>query len=161
MERKNRLGRLDMSRDERKKAHDVAVRHIAATRFPFPGQKDWPKNYRTVTNEMSPRVGIKTEQGFVYPDIVVVDDNGAIRELGEVETEDSVGPDQVEKWRLYSKSTGMGKVTKKFFLYVPEGKEEDMEKLLKENRIEFAGLRTYRVSKDGRVSVTPVVTIDA
>jgi len=55
----------------------------------------------------------------------------------------------------------MGKVTKKFFLYVPEGKEEDVEKLLKENRIEFAGLRTYRVSKDGNVSVTPVVTIDA
>lgn len=155
------MGRPDMSRDERKKAHDLAVRYIAATRFPFPGQKDWPKNYRTVTNEESPRVGIKSDQGFIYPDIVVVDDAGAIRELGEVEMEDSVGPDQVGKWSLYSRSTGMGKITKKFFLYVPEGKEEDVERLLRENRIEFAGLRTYSVSKDGKVSVRPVVRIDA
>jgi len=161
MERESRLGRPDMSRDERRKVHDVAVRYIAATRFPFPGQKDWPKNHRTITNETTPKVGIKTGRGYLYPDIVVVDNTGAIRELGEVEKEDSVGPDEVKKWRLYSESTGMGKVTKKFFLYVPEGKEKDAQKLLKENKIEFAGLRTYSVLKEGKVSVTPVVTIDA
>ena len=30
--------------------HDLVVRTIAATRFPFPGQTTWPEGYVTNTN---------------------------------------------------------------------------------------------------------------
>jgi hypothetical protein len=97
--------------------------------------------------------------GYVYPSIVVTRANTDIKEIGEVETDDTVAEAQVPKWRLMSEAAGMGRRTKKFFLYVPEGKEGIAERLLEENGIEYAGLRTWAVRDDGLV-VTPVKTPD-
>ena len=66
---------------------------------------------------------------------------------------------QVPKWRLLSERTGIGRRTKKFFLYVPDGKEAEAERLLEENRISYAGLRTWAI-KDGSLVVTPIKTPD-
>jgi hypothetical protein len=53
----------------------------------------------------------------------------------------------------------MGRRVKKFFLYVPEGKENAARKLLEENDVEYDGLRTWAV-KSGRLEITPIVTHD-
>lgn len=135
------------------------IRIIAATRFPFVDQEDWPDDYVTVTNESQNRWGIVAPWGTVYPSIVILDGDDLLREVGEVETEETVTEAQVSKWRLLSERTGMGRRTKKFFLYVPEGKEPKAEKLLEENQIAYAGLRIWAI-KDGSLVVTPIKTPD-
>src|SRR6185437_8464041 len=74
--------------------HDRAVQFIAANRFPFPDQVDWPADYVTLTNQMAERRGVSSPDGMEYPDIVVVDGRGEIREIGEIEwavTDDCAG----------------------------------------------------------------------
>jgi len=135
------------------------IRIIAATRFPFVDQEDWPDDYVTITNESENRRGIEAPWGAVYPGVVILDGDGRIREVGEVETMETVTATQVPRWRLLSERTGMGRRTKKFFLYVPEGKEAEAERLLEENRISYAGLRTWAI-KDGSLVVMPIKTPD-
>lgn len=139
---------------------DRVIRIIAATRFPFVDQTDWGEDYVTITNEDGKKIrGISGPMGYVYPSIVITKANTDIQEIGEVETEDTVTEAQVQKWRLMSKKTGMGKRVKKFFLYVPEGKEETALRLLEGNGVEYDGLRTWAV-KDGSLVITPIKTHD-
>ena len=139
---------------------DRVVRIIAATRFPFVDQTDWGEDYVTITNEDGKKIrGISGPMGYVYPSIVITKANTDIKEIGEVETEDSVTEAQVPKWRLMSEKTGMGRQVKKFFLYVPEGKEETALRLLEGNGVEYDGLRTWAV-KDGSLIITPIKTHD-
>ncbi len=56
--------------------HDRAVRYIAASRFPFPAQLDWPPDYVTLTNQSARRRGVPGRGGTDYPDIVVIDGTG-------------------------------------------------------------------------------------
>ncbi len=136
------------------------IRIVAATRFPFVDQKDWGPDYVTITNDEDKKIrGIAGPIGYVYPSIVVTMANTDIQEIGEVETDETVGEAQVPKWRLMSEAAGIGRRTKKFFMYVPEGKEGIAERLLEENGIEYAGLRTWAV-RDGSLVVTPVKTPD-
>lgn len=144
--------------DEQKIKRRV-IRIIAATRFPFVDQEDWPDDYVTITNEIENQWGIEAPWGTVYPSIVILDGTDRIREVGEIETEETVTDAQVPKWKMLSERTGMGRRTKKFFLYVPEGKETEAERLLEENRIAYAGLRTWAI-KDGNLVVTPIKTPD-
>ncbi len=139
---------------------DRVIRIIAATRFPFVDQTDWGEDYVTVTNEDGKKIrGISGPMGYVYPSIVITKENTDIQEIGEVEIEDTVSEAQVPKWRLISEKTGMGRRVKKFFLYVPEGKEETALNLLEENGIEYDGLRTWAV-KEGKLVITPIKTHD-
>jgi hypothetical protein len=103
--------------------------------------------------------GIMGPGGPVYPGIVITRANTDIQEVGEVETEDTVTEARVPEWRLMSEAAGVGRRTRKFFLYVPEGLEGDAERLLEENGVEYAGLRTWAV-RDGGLVVTPVKTPD-
>lgn len=146
-----------LSKEELK---DRVIRIIAATRFPFVDQTDWGEDYVTITNEDGKKIrGISGPMGYVYPSIVITKANTDIQEIGEVETEDTVTEAQVPKWRLMSKKTGMGRRVKKFFLYVPEGKEETALRLLEGNGVEYDGLRTWAV-KDGSLVITPIKTHD-
>jgi len=146
-----------LSKEELK---DRVIRIIAATRFPFVDQTDWGEDYVTITNEDGKKIrGISGPMGYVYPSIVITKANTDIQEIGEVETEDTVTEAQVQKWRLMSEKTGMGRRVKKFFLYVPEGKEETALRLLEGNGVEYDGLRTWAV-KDGSLVITPIKTHD-
>jgi hypothetical protein len=139
---------------------DRVIKIIAATRFPFVDQTDWGEEFVTITNEGGKKIrGISGPMGYVYPSIVITKGNTDIQEIGEVETEETVTEAQVPKWRLMSEKTGMGKRVKKFFLYVPEGKEEDALNLLENNNIEYDGLRTWAV-KDGNLVINPIKTHD-
>ncbi len=146
-----------LSKEELK---DRVIRIIAATRFPFVDQTDWGEDYVTITNVGGKKIrGISGPMGYVYPSIVITKGNTDIQEIGEVETEDTVTEAHVPKWRLMSEKTGMGKRVKKFFLYVPEGKEEAALRLLEGNGVEYDGLRTWAV-KDGSLVITPIKTHD-
>jgi len=65
--------------------HDAVVNYIAKTRFPFPGQKTWAPDYRTLTNVPARKHGIQISGGEHFPDIVILDGTGRVREIGEVE----------------------------------------------------------------------------
>ena len=138
--------------------HDRVAAHVAATRFPFPGQPDWPADYRTVVNVPEPRQVIPGPDGPLCPDIVVLDGTGRVREVGEVETE--VDPARVERWRAGSLAADERTETgvRHFFVYVPAGLEAAARALLDGNGVSYAGLRAYRVEPDGGIAIVPVVT---
>ena len=144
----------------REEIRNRVIKIIAATRFPFVDQTDWGEDYVTITNDSGRRVrGVSGPSGFVYPSIVITRANTYIQEIGEVEGKDTVTEAQVEKWRLLSDSAAVGRRVKKFFLYVPEGKEEDALRLLENNGIEYDGLRTWAV-RDRCLMITPIRTHD-
>ena len=136
---------------------DRIARIIAASRFPSIDQTTWDEGRRTLINtRLEKTYAIDGPRGKVYPSVVVLNPDGAIREVGEVEME--VKPALVEKWRLLSEKTGMGEKYK-LFLYVPRGEGEEARRLLEENRIEYAGLREWSI-EEGALVTRPVVTPD-
>jgi hypothetical protein len=139
--------------------HDSIVRGIAASRYPFPDQTDWPPTYLTLTNEMEATRGIETEHGVRYPDIVIVDSaTGDIAEIGEVEVE--VGEHMVEKWRLYADNTRSHSTSgaPHFFIYVPEGLQDEALRILSEHGVPFGGVRSYLIDINDELRVNPIAT---
>ena len=138
--------------------HDRVVRFIAASRFPFPGQTDWPADNRTVTNETDRRVGVASPDGTHYPDIVIVSTAGEVREVAEVETE--VGEAQLRIWGWGSAAADSKTKTgvKHFFVYVPRGLEFKAKDLLDRHAISYAGVRGWEVDATGRIRIVPLVT---
>jgi hypothetical protein len=135
------------------------ARIIAATRFPFVDQENWPTEARTIVNDETRRFGVKWEDGVEYPSIVVLNGDGGIREFGSVEIADSINEESVPRWRMLSDCAPRGRIYKKLFLYVPEGFEEKTLKLLEMNDVEYDGIRGYSV-KDGGLRITPYRTLN-
>lgn len=138
--------------------HDDVVRHVATTRFPFPNQQDWPANYETIVNAGQRRRAVPTAQGEAYPDIVIVGGDGAVREMGEVETD--LAPEMAAKWRAYSDAVPVHPDTgvRHFFVYVPAGQEDAAKVMLEDGGISYAGLRGYRFESDGTIRIVPHTT---
>lgn len=135
-------------------------RIIAATRFPFIDQEDWDTTWGVYTNDyMEEQLIIEVGEKRYTPSIVSTFENGDLRVICEVESEENVSEDQVSKWRALSDLAEVTYKLKKFFLYVPEGKESKAQRLLEENDIEYAGLRTWAV-RDGSLVIKPVTTPD-
>ena len=82
-----------------------------------------------------------------------------MRVICEVESNETVSVDQIPRWRALSDLAGVTYKLKKFFLYVPEGKESEAQKLLQDNGIEYAGLRTWAI-RDGSLVIKPITTPD-
>jgi|SRR5689334_24009258 hypothetical protein len=138
--------------------HDRVVQFIARTRFPFAGQTTWPADYVTLTNVPVRRHGIAGREGEHFPDIVILDGTGRVREIGEVEM--SLSSDAVMHLRAGSDSADADTPTgvRHFFLYVPSGMEQAAQQLLDENGISYAGVRGFMVGQDGNVTIVPFVT---
>ena len=141
-----------------KDTHDLVVNYIAKYRFPFPGQTTWPDGYVTTTNAPDHKSAIPTSAGDHYPDIVITDRTGRVRELGEVEM--NIGPEALPYLKAGSELTDNDTPTfvKHFFVYVPAGQEDVAQKLLEDNGISYAGVRGFTVNADGTVKIVPSVT---
>ncbi len=119
---------------------DKAVRDIAAVRFNFPSP-DYP-TYRTYTNRPERQIGVRLDDGsLVFPDIVVVDRDTAVRLIGEVESHRTMREQDdaalVEKWSTFA---GLADL----YLFVPLMWLDRARHLIKKQRIKVAGLRTWR-----------------
>lgn len=138
--------------------HDAVVLHIAKTRFPFPDQKDWPADYVTLTNVERPVHSIPFEGAEHFPDIVIVNTKGEVREIGEVE--EALDDGKVAIWQACSFAADNLTETgsRHFFLYVPAGLEDKAVALLDRHAISFAGVRGYTCDSSGAVRITPHVT---
>ena len=123
------------------------ARIIASTRFPFVDQDTWPEGQQTIVNDEVKRYAISTEVGTLYPNIVITNPDGSIREIGIVEQESAISEKSLPRWKALSNVAPYGREYKKLFLYVPAGKEEQTKKLLEENQIDYDGIRGYRVEK--------------
>ncbi len=136
--------------------HRIA-RIIAATRFPFVDQDTWPSGQQTIVNDEIKRYAISTDLGVLYPNIVIANPDGTIREIGVVESREDISEDSVPRWKSLSKAAPIGREFKKLFLYVPDGTEEKTKKLLEEYGINYDGIRSYNVTKQ-TLKITPHVT---
>ena len=135
-------------------------RVIAATRFPFVGQDDWDETRTTIANDpRDPTWSFETTEGPLAPSVVVLNSDGSVRECGEVELDAEFSGDHVERWRTMSRLTGPGEKYKKFFLYVPKDSEDEALRLLEQNGIEYAGLRTWGLDNWNLV-LKPIKTPD-
>ena len=138
--------------------HDAIVNYIANTRFPFPGQKTWASDYRTLTNVPVRKHGIQIPSGEHFPDIVILDGTGRVREMGEVEMNVSdIAPAALKATSEIADADTPIKV-RHFFLYVPVGQEAAAQTLLETNGVSYAGLRGFQASADGQIKVIPFVT---
>jgi hypothetical protein len=79
-------------------------RIIAATRFPFIDQEDWDTIWGVYTNDyMDEQLIIEVGEERYTPSIVSTFENGDLRVICEVESEENVSEDQVSKWRALSR----------------------------------------------------------
>lgn len=138
--------------------HDRVVRFVAKSRFPFPGQTDWPADNVTLTNETVRQRGISTPEGIHYPDIVVIERDGALREVAEIETELTADTAKIWSWGSGAADTKTKTGVRHFFVYVPEGQADTARGLLERHAISHAGLRTWRIDADGQIHIAPVIT---
>jgi hypothetical protein len=138
--------------------HDRVVGFVAHTRFPFAGQTTWPADYVTLTNAPARRRSIAVANGEHFPDIVIVDGRGRVREIGEIEM--TLSADAVPHLRAGSEAADADTPTgvRHFFLYVPAGVEQAAQKLLEDNKISYAGVRGFTVNPDNTVTIVPFVT---
>lgn len=138
--------------------HDRVVNFIARTRFPFPGQTTWPDGYVTQTNSPKRQRSIPTPAGEHYPDIVITDHTGRVRELGEVEM--TVDEASVAYWKAGSDLADNDTPTrvKHFFLYVPRGRESQAQALLEAHGVSYAGVRGFVIGEDDTIAIAPFVT---
>ncbi len=138
--------------------HDKVVNYIARTRFPFPGQKTWAPDYVTLTNVPQRKRAIPIPGGEHYPDIVILDGTGRVRELGEVEMVVDLASVSYLKATSETADTDTPTKVRHFFLYVPVGQEKAAQALLEDNAISYAGLRGFSVAPDGAIKIVPFVT---
>jgi hypothetical protein len=138
--------------------HDAVVNYIAKTRFPFAGQKTWAPDYRTLTNVPVRKHGIQIPSGEHFPDIVILDGTGRVREMGEVEM--NVSDIVAATFKAASEIADTDTPTKArhFFLYVPAGQEAAAQTLLETNGVSYAGLRGFQATEDGQIKIIPFVT---
>src|SRR6267143_26287 len=128
--------------------HDDVVNVVASRKLSYPN-KTHPE-WKTETNpDQEKNFYVQSRNGDkLYPDVVVHDTKAALM-IGEVETESTVNDESAEQWSDYS-----GLVSD-FYLYVPEGTEDDAAQLLQSNRIACSGLRAYSVV-NGNVTFSDV-----
>ena len=137
--------------------HDKVADYISKTRYPFPGQQDWPEGYVAKCNATGPKRGIEHEGGIHYPDIIIVSPKDEVREVGEVEM--TIDPSRIPLLRLGSETSDDNTPTKvrHFFLYVPAGLEAEAKAMLDEAGISYAGVRGFTATDEG-IRVVPFVT---
>jgi hypothetical protein len=138
--------------------HDAVVNYIARTRFPFLGQKTWSSDYCTLTNAPVRKHGVRIPTGEHFPDIIIIDGTGRVREIGEVEMNVSdISPETLKATSEIADTDTPSKV-RHFFLYVPVGQEAAARTLLETNGVSYAGLRGFQTSGDGQIKIIPFVT---
>lgn len=137
--------------------HDKVAKYIADTRFPFPGQTDWPAGYVTICNAGAPTRPIDGPDGKHHPDIIIVSPTDVVREVGEVEM--TVDPARLPLLRAGSEASDDRTPTKvrHFFLYVPAGLEQEAQTMLDDAGISYAGVRGFVVEGD-QIRIVPFVT---
>jgi hypothetical protein len=128
----------------------ITLRHritriIAATRFPFVDQDSWGKLHQTIVNDEVKRFAVQTTIGVLYPSIIITNDDGSIREIGVIESAEDITEDSIPRWKALSDVAPYGREFKKLFLYVPEGYEAKTLRMFEDEKINFDGIRGYRV----------------
>ena len=122
---------------ERTRAADV-VEQIAADRFPYPDAEH--QTWQTMVNVPDERIGVQVRGGgWIYPDIVVVEEPGHFIELLGVVAlrHEVVEATAREHWLPLSKAGPL-------YLFVPAGQAGRANRLCNELGVRLAGLRAWR-----------------
>ena len=122
---------------------EKAVGDIARARFDFPDTNN--PTLKTFTNRPARQVGVRIDENsreMAFPDIVVLEDpSNEVRMIGEVETHrglrETPEAELVEKWKTFA---GLGAL----YIFVPLMRVQDVRAMLKRNKVDIAGLRSWR-----------------
>ena len=142
---------------EKEELRNRIARIVASTRFPFIDQETWPKSRQTIVNDEVKRYAISTEVGVLYPNIVITDQDGCIREIGIIEFGEEISEKSVPRWRALSNIVPYGREFKKLFFYVPESYEEKTKQLLDDNEVNYDGIRVFMIEHQ-TLKIIPYIT---
>ncbi len=122
-----------------REAHQLAVKNVAESRFPFP-TPEFP-HFRAFVNEPEPEQKIFTNYGHeLTPDIVVLQWPERLPVMiAEVVTPDMLTAENAETWAIESRLDGV-----EFFLYIPAGHAKAAKALLKQAKVKDVTLRSWR-----------------
>ncbi len=127
-----------MRRAEEGSLHDLVVIEVARRKLSFPNRPEL-RTYSNPNQQHNMGVNIPGD-GTVYPDVVVVNiREGHAQKIGEVEAAGSINETSAAQWRRYSN------LVRSFYLYVPEGFEQEAFRLIRTFAVRVTGLRTYRI----------------
>jgi hypothetical protein len=115
-----------------KSLHNEAVHRIAEERFRLDGL------------QVRANTDVEGE-----PDIEAFDQFGTAA-IGEVETAETINEESAKKWKEF------GSKCVRFYLYVPEGYEEETLRLLDKYEVNCAGVRVYCLNGKLDVKSVPV-----
>ena len=122
---------------------EKAVGDIAKVRFDFPDTNN--PTLKTFTHRPARQVGVRIDENareMAFPDIVVLEDpSNEVKMIGEVETHralrETPEADLVDKWKTFA---GLGAL----YLFIPLMRVDEVRRILKRNKVDVAGLRSWR-----------------
>jgi len=117
--------------------HDRIVNEVARARFGLDG-------WNVTTNGVSS--GEKTGDVDV-PDVIATSDSRIVA-IGEVETLETISDKRALRWQSFGESCV------RFYLYIPDGAEDEAIRLIRKHGVHCAGLRSY--SLNGKLDLRQV-----
>lgn len=136
---------------EEEALHEKLVAEIAKRVFPYPDERR--PEFFTVVNHPTVNAQVKSSEAEVTPDIVVLNSKSKFATaIAHVETSSTIGEQESEHWRKLSLACN------NFFLYVPEEKAADAQKLLAAKEVTYSALVGYRLSEAGKISLKQIAS---
>jgi hypothetical protein len=114
--------------DVEQNLHDQTVRKIALSRFDV---EDW---------QVSANYGPNTNGKYVAD--IIACNTGKLVALGEIETQSTITDTEAAEWKEFGDSCS------RFYLFVPEGTEDQAMNLIEKHQVVCAGLRCYSIDGD-------------
>ena len=79
-----------------------------------------------------------------------MDEQNAVMQLGEIETEMTMNEAETEQWKKYYS------LCSNFYLYVPATSKEEAVQLIASQKVQLGGLRLYSYDAQGNLLITNV-----
>lgn len=138
-----------MRTPEEQSLHLRLVQEIAKRSFAYPDERR--PELITVVNQPAPSAYVKSPESDLAPDIVILNANTKFASaVAEVETVGTVTEEESDQWKKLSLACN------NLFIYVPEEKATDAQKMLAAKEITYSALIGYKLSEGGKITLKRV-----
>jgi hypothetical protein len=134
---------------EEQTLHEKVVTEISRKVFAYPDERR--PDLFTVVNHPKVNAQVKSPGGEIAPDIVVLNTRSKFAvAIAHVETPSTVTEQESEQWKQLSMACN------NLFIYVPEEKAADAQKLLTAKEVAYSALVGYRLAERGKLTVKQI-----
>jgi hypothetical protein len=135
-----------MRTPEEESLHSRLVQEIAKRSFNYPDERS--PELITIVNHPAPSAYVRSPESDLAPDIVVLNANTKFASaVAEVETISTVTEQESDEWKKLSLACN------NLFIYVPEEKAADAQKMLAAKETTYSALIAYKLSEGGKMTL--------